>query len=203
MKPKNFSPADIFFRLFPAMAGGFLGTGIFMIAFLLLQFPANESGENQTFPAFAVLVIAFLGAVSANLLATLFLAIANPEKFPERRKNLTHVFFLTIAMFFAVMPFILLSTGNALSVVGIYFIFSALISTIIIKRTDEENSITETAGTVFAGFFLLLLFMKIFESDSGEAIIAVLLFILPISWFFITLFALFGEMIGNFIKREE
>ncbi len=196
------SATDIFFRIMPATAGGFLGTCIFLLAFALLQLPASGSIENDAFSNFSVLVIAFVGAISANLLASFFLAVANPEKFFNRKKILFETLLVTILLFFAIIPFSLIKSGASLGVVGLYFIFSAMISVLLAERSAKEVSVFEFAGVAFAGFVLMLVFWQLFNI-GGSMMIVILLFALPVSWFLVSIFMALGEFLSGFLKVDN
>lgn len=201
MDQKTFNISDMVLRVFPALAGGFLGTGVFLLMFLFLQSPASENIENIVFSIFSIIVISFVGGISSNVLASVFLTIADGGKFQNKATSVINVFFLNILIFLATLPFLIISKENALYISGIYFIFSAMISALVLSiDSNGRLSVMESAGVVFSGFFLMLGFIKLFES-GGEAMLAILLFIIPFSWLIISLFMGLGELFESLLRR--
>lgn len=200
MKP-SISLTDFFFRIFPPTAGGFLGTGIFLLVFALLQSPASANADNFVFSSFAVLAIAFVGAISANILAVFFATLANPDRYLKEDRNslIIDTLFVSVLLYIVIIPFVLVSDNNALSIVGFYFIFSVMVSGLVIERFVRNVSIFESGAVAFAGFLLTLIFMQLFEI-GGSVMLVILLFILPMSWFIVSVFMTLGELIGGFIK---
>ena len=194
---KNTSISEIFFRIFPSVIGGFLGTLAFLGAFLLLQLPLSD---NSAYSVFSVLVISFTGAIIGNLLATVFMIISNKGKFNSMHNSLNNIFLTNILLFLALIPFILISDNDALSVVGFYFIFSAFISSIIIEILSKSLSVLAVVFPSLIAFVLLMLFSKMSADISGASIM-VLLFILPISWLLFSAFAVLGDALEKMIIK--
>lgn len=200
MQQKSITPTDYFFRVFPATAGGFLGAGIFLVFFMLLQMPATENMDNTTFSTFAILAISFAGAVSANVLAMLFLSMANAEKYPHRRVLLTNSFLSTLMLFLVAVPF-LITSEKSLGITNMLFIFSATVSAVFAELFKDRFSLGGVYGALLAGFLLMISFSKIFESGD-EMLLAILLFALPLTWFTVETMAVLGEVILNVFQNN-
>lgn len=201
MEKNIFNPTDFLFRIFPAVAGGFLGAGVFLLVLLILQMLAAISFENTAFPIFAVLMISFSGSVVANVSAAYFITLANPDKYPKKRPILINAFIVTIVLFLISVPFILI-LQNKFGVICLFFIFAIMASAIFLELYKNNFNIGGIHGILFAGLLLSIVFAKLFFG-SGEEILSVvvLIFILPFAWFFVASLSLVGEIIAALIKR--
>lgn len=202
MENKTFNPTDFLFRVFPAVAGGFLGAGVFLLVFLILQVFASINFENTAFPVFAVLAISFSGSIVANLSAAYFITFANTDKYPKKRPILLNSFVITITLFLIGIPFIITSE-NKLGVVGSFFIFSIIASSIFLELYKNTSNAGGIHGVIFAGFLLNVIFSKFFELGEDAILVVFLIFLLPFAWFFITSLSIIGEIIFNLIKNNN
>ena len=191
--------SKIFFRIFPSVIGGFLGTLAFLGAFLLLQLPLSD---NSAYSTFSVLIIAFVGAIIGNLLASFFLIISNKDKFQTLKIPLSNIFIANMLLFFMLIPLCVMSENNAMSIIGFYFIFTIFISSIILEILSKSLHMISIIFISTIAFLILVIFSKIYTELSG-GLIAILLFTIPVSWLLFSTFSILGEVLERLIKKNS
>jgi len=191
--------SKIFFRIFAGVIGGFLGTLAFLGAFLLLQLPLSD---NSAYSTFSVLIIAFVGAIIGNLLASFFLIISNKDKFQTLKIPLSNIFIANMLLFFMLIPLCVMSENNAMSIIGFYFIFTIFISSIILEILSKSLHMISIIFISTIAFLILVIFSKIYTELSG-GLIAILLFTIPVSWLLFSTFSILGEVLERLIKKNS
>ncbi len=197
---KQFSFMDIVLRIFAATAGGLLGVGIFLLVFLALKIPAKGAIDNMAFSNVSVLVISFCGVLSGSILGALLFTMASRESYSSKLPILRNIFISVFSFFLVSIPFLTLSEKK-FEITGVLFIFSIMVSVLFLQFFRNDFSIGSIHGAFISGFFLILVFYKIFE--SGTSSIFILLFTLPFGWMIITFFSEIGGVLYSFLKKKN
>lgn len=172
----------VFFRIFPPLAGALLGS-IFTLVFLVaIKLGVGSSEGPMSLSRFLLFAVTFVAALSSNILATVFLALANQEKFlGSFRQAMFHIFFMLIGLFLLCSPFFLfLSLETALLLSAFFLPFSALGVLLLFQILSQECSpLLASYSAIFGGLALTGFFALL---SSLLPVEMMLFFALPLSW---------------------
>ena len=95
-------------RLLSGIIGGISGTlAAFIVYFVMLSFVPTGS-EATSLSAFVIILMAFIGTLTANTVTGLMVTVMDNEKYGRRKTIITHIFLFNLILFFLTIPLYLL-----------------------------------------------------------------------------------------------
>lgn len=178
------------YQMLPASSGALLGSLVSLSFFLLFYTTALSTGGNNMLiiDGFLLFAVTFLVALLSNVLATLFLCLANKKRLGENfRTAMFQIFFVNVAILALSSPLFLLLPKTDGYVLSQFFLpFSALSSTLILQVfLQPKNSLLAAQKTIFSGAIIAFLFFLLFPGVIPKEMIS--FFLLPIVWFIVPL----------------
>jgi len=172
----------VFFRIFPPLAGALLGSIFTLVFLVVIKLGVGSSEGPMSLSRFLLFAVTFVAALSSNILATVFLALANRERFSGKfRQAMFHIFFMLIGLFLVCSPFFLfLSLETALLLSAFFLPFSSVGVLLLFQVFSQECSpLLASYSAIFGGLVLAGVFTML---SSILPIEMMLFFALPLSW---------------------
>lgn len=198
-------PVDIFFRIFPPVAGALLASLISLVFFIIYKLvPGLNAGGPLQYSNFLLFGITFLSALFANLIATVFLSFANQNLYRNSfRKAVLHIFFVTVGLFAFSSPFFLtfpLEFGFRL--MQLLLPFSAIASALIFEICAQPDDPLRAAYKgIFSGVIVTLATLAIFPRIIPIEMIP--FFLMPIAWLLIPLASVIVGAIADQVNKVK
>ncbi|MBU0577702.1 hypothetical protein KJ742_00465 [Patescibacteria group bacterium] len=191
-------------RLLSGVVGGVSGTlAIFVVYFIML--PVIPAGEEVTsISVFAIIIMAFVGTLTANTVTTLMVTFMDNQKYSRRKTTITHIFLFNLVLFFLTIPLYMLAVyineDIVIGVAALHFLLSAFISALIMEiLAGAEYSLLGIYGISLGVFISIgLAFMAL---ATGTSQLVITLGAMPIVWLILQLVGGLVELIyDNFLK---
>ncbi len=122
-------------RLVSGITGGITGTLALFIVFFLLNPIIPSAGETQGISVFVIIILAFVGTITANSVTALMVTFLDNEKYTRRKTIFTQVFLFNLILFILTIPLYVLGISlNILNgIVALHFLLSAYVSALIME----------------------------------------------------------------------
>ncbi|MFH1012197.1 MAG: hypothetical protein V1760_00400 [Candidatus Peregrinibacteria bacterium] len=188
-------------RLLSGLTGGVAGTlALFVIYFILVSLV--PSGGESTISVFVMIIMAFVGTLTANTITAVMVTFLDNGKYNRRKTIITQVFLFNLILFFLTIPlyFLGISMGFANGVAALHFLISAFISALIMEVLAGHEyallGIYSSALGIFIsiGFTLALLTLEVSTTTFTFAA-------MPTVWAILQITGGLSELIyDNFLK---
>ena len=189
-------------RLLSGIAGGVIGTlAVFLVYFIMHALVSSE-GEVTSISAFVIIVMGFVGTLTANTLTATMVTFIDNDKYSRRKTIITHIFLFNLILFFLTIPFYLM--GISLEIVNgiaaLHFLLSAFVSALIMEIiAGHEYSLLGVYSTAL-GIFMsigLAFMLSMLKIEPQFFIFAAM----PTVWFMLQVTGGMTELIyDNFIR---
>lgn len=199
--PRTLTPLTFAFRIAAAFAGGVGGTLSFFIAFFLAGTLIPPNKENPL-SLFIVLSMAFIGTLVTNILSTIFLSYADPEKFKKHALIGLQVFIANIVLFVFSVPLYLIAAQvnmNLALPASVHLLISTQISALILEIFSASRHILVRIYGIALGSLIAFGIVLLFFAIKQESI--VIFIIMPLFWTVIELCGGIIELIYNIFYR--
>lgn len=189
-------------RLLSGLAGGIGGMLIAFVAYFLMSnfIPSGEEVSSLSF--FAIIVMAFLGTITANTITATSLTFMDPQKYSRRKTIITQVFLFNLILFFLsiLLYVVAISLDLTLAVAALHFLLSAFISALIMEvLAGHEYSLIGIYSNALAIFISVGLAMLLLNTNVSEQIL--ILGAMPTVWLILMLVGGLMELVyDNFLK---
>ena len=198
-------PVDVFFRVFPPTAGALLASLLALVFFTLYNsIPGINSGEVIQFSGFLLFGVTFVSALLANVIAVIFLSLANPHIYAHSiRQAATHIFFVTVGLFSLCAPlYLVLDVAVGFVLTQFLMPFSAIAAALVFEVCSlPENPLRAAYKGIFAGIVIVLATFLVFTPTIIPEVMMPF-FLMPIAWFLIPLVSLAVGLIGDLLQQE-
>jgi hypothetical protein len=199
--PRKMSNMLMIGKLFAGLLGGFGGT----LTILLIIFATNTFGETMNFSLFVILMIAILGSLSSNILAIMFFAFFDSERYTNLPKILSQTFAFNIVFTICITPLYFIAQqsqgGEGIDQVMLLLTFHLSLSSFMTYFIAESISNSNhfliiVYGAALSLLILLAIHFFILSSLETETFQTIsLISSLPITWGVIGFFGSLVEMI--------
>ncbi|MBU0727398.1 hypothetical protein KKA95_01815 [Patescibacteria group bacterium] len=191
-----------FLRLLSGITGGIAGTlAAFVVYFIMLAvIPAGD--EATSLSVFAIIIMAFMGTLTANTVTALMVTFMDSQKYSRRKTILTHVFLFNLILFLLTIPLYLLAMplDIVIGVAALHFLLSAFISALIMEvLAGYEYSLLGIYSVALGTFLSIGLAFVALATGSSQLFIT--LGAMPIVWFvLITVEGIVELIYDNFLR---
>lgn len=198
------SPIDIFFRVFPPTAGALLASLIALVFFTLYNnIPGMGDQALLEFSGFVLFGVTFLSALLANVIAVVFLSLANPDLYGMYfRRSVTHIFFVTVVLFALCSPlYLIFPIEVGFTLTQFLMPFAAIAAALIFEIcTLPDNPLRATYKGIFSGIVIVLITLLLFNpSVIPEGMMP--FFLMPIAWFVMPLTSLVVGVLADVVEE--
>lgn len=204
------NPVDIFFRIFPPTAGALLASIIALMFYALYSRIPGISGilittqSDIPYSGFLLFGVTFLVSLLANVIAVVFLSLANKHIYGAHfRQAVAHIFFITVALFALSSPIFLLFPKEFGFLTAQFLMpFTAIAAALIFEVCNlPENAVRAAYKGIFSGIIIILVtLLAINISHSPEVL--VIFFLMPIAWFLIPLTSLVVGILADVVFNK-
>jgi hypothetical protein len=147
-------------RLISGIIGGVIGTlAVFIAYFAMLNF-LPPTPEATSISSFIIIIMAFVGTLSANTSTALMVSFMDNGKYKRRKTIITQVFVFNLILFLFTIPiyFLGISMDMVNAVAALHFLLSAFISALIMEvLAGHEYSLVGIYGSALGMFFSVVL----------------------------------------------
>ena len=188
-------------RLLSGLTGGIAGTlALFVVYFILISLV--PSGEATTISVFVMIIMAFVGTLTANTITAVMVTFMDNQKYSRRKTIITHVFLFNLILFFLTIPlyFLGIALGVATGIAALHFLISAFVSALIMEILAGYQYSLVGVYSVSLGIFVSI--GLAFGLLAGDISRTTMLFIaMPVVWAILELFGGLTELIyDNYVK---
>ncbi len=188
-------------RLLSGFTGGIAGTlAVFVVYFLFLSL--LPAGEETSLSVFFIIVIAFLGTLTANTVAALMVSFLDSEKYSRRKTMLTQVFLFNLILFFLTIPLYMLgiTLGITEGIAAMHLLLSAFVSALILEILAGYEYSLVGVYSVSLGIFVTIGLALVAMSLEVESV-TLLFAAMPAVWVTLQLVSGITELIyDNFLR---
>lgn len=188
-------------RLLSGIAGGVAGTlALFVVYFILISLIPTSG--TSTISVFVMVIMAFVGTVTANTVTAVMVTFMDNEKYSRRKTTITQVFLFNLILFFLAIP--LYFIGIAFDVVNgvatLHFLLSAFVSALIMEvLAGYEYSLLGIYSIALGIFISIGLTFALLATDVSRTTITFMA--MPVVWLILQLMGGLTELIyDNFIR---
>ena len=199
-------PVDVFFRVFPPTAGALLASLLALVFFTVYtSIPGISSGEVMQFSGFLLFGVTFVSALLANVIAVVFLTLANPGLYGASfRKAVTHIFFVTVGLFALCSPlYLVLSVQIGFVLTQFLMPFSAIAAALLFELCHSPGAPLRAGYKgIFAGMVIVLATFLIFTPTLIPQVMMPF-FLMPIAWLLIPLVSLIVGLVADLLQQPD
>jgi len=188
-------------RLLSGFIGGISGTlALFVVYFILISLV--PSGEVTTISVFVMIIMTFVGTLTANTITAVMVTFMDNEKYNRRKTIITHVFLFNLILFFLTIPlyFAGIAFDVAAGVVALHFLLSAYVSALIMEILAGYQYSLVGVYSMSMGIFISIGIAFIMLATGVDQ--TTLIFVaMPAVWLMLEIVGGFSEFIyDQFIK---
>ena len=183
-------------RLLSGIIGGTIGILVLFIVYFIMNPIISSISEKSSLSAFVVIVMTFVGTISANTSTALIVSFMDNEKYNRRRTIVTHVFLFNLILFLITIPLYLMAInlGFLIPLASMHFLLSAFVSSLIMEiLAGREYSLLGIYGSSLAIFISITLAILMINSSISNTI--VMFASMPMVWLILELVGGLTELI--------
>ena len=124
-------------RLLSGIAGGVMGTLALFIVFFLTSPVVPQTEEITSISIFIIIVMTFVGTLTANTTTALAVTFMDNEKYSRRKTIFLHVFIFNLVLFLVTIPLYILGISHspdlAIGIAALHLLLSAFVSALIME----------------------------------------------------------------------
>ena len=189
-------------RLLSGITGGIAGTlALFVVYFIMLNLlPQTE--EVTSLSVFVIIIMAFIGTLTANTVTGLMVTFMDNEKYSRRKTTIMHIFLFNFILFFLTIPLYLIGVAQdiVIGIAALHFLLSAFVSALIMEiLAGYEYSLLGVYGTALGIFVSIAMALVLLA--TGVKDITIMFIAMPGVWFILQIFGGLSELLyDNFVK---
>lgn len=199
-RPLTFSL--FFLKLLSGIIGGSVGTlALFIVYFLMIK-AVPQSGGGSALSVFVVIIMTFIGTLTANTVTGVMVTFMDNEKYSRRKTIIMQIFLFNLILFFLTVPLYLLGTAMEITngIAAVHFLLSAFVSALIMEvLAGYEYSllgIYSSALGIFVSIGLALVLLS-----TGVSSLFIMFVAMPGVWLIIQIIGGLTELIyDNFVR---
>lgn len=203
MNPKRTLTFPLFsLRLLSGIVGGAAGTLALFVVYFIMMNLTPQTGEISSLSVFVIIIMTFIGTLTANTITGVMLTFLDMEKYSRRKTIIMHIFLFNLILFFLTIPLYLLGVmlDVAIGIAAVHFLLSAFISALVMEViAGYEYSLLGIYSTAL-GMFVSLGLALIMLATGAKAILIIFI-AMPGVWFVFQLIGGLTELIyDNFVR---
>ena len=214
--PRTIPLSTLIFKTFAGLGAGLLGTVILLIFVFTALATTKATQAVGPFFAFTTFVMGLITSLTTNSLAIIVFSFIDREKYPRERQTLLNVAYLNLIIFVCLLPVYLAASIHGAEclfmIVALQLVLTAQASIFALELSSGTEprdhylaiyGITfGMVGSIVLDLFIYNLFSSISQTHatSGGGT-ALLLAVLPITWFSFGFATTTTEMIYRWIYR--